>query len=180
MDIAIIQVIAYTTLTAASLTVAVVSLFLAYWQHVGWMPLILIVESHIKLADIDGDKPPQYYFIALNFEVWNRRKYPIAIRDIRMDSTSFRFRRVIKDEKFEEGWSDHPTGGSLHDQRSLDANSHYQWTFSGPFVLDDPERINDPFEISVRYFDPRTSKHRLLKKQSSLPALFEGDRDTTR
>jgi hypothetical protein len=83
----IFQLIAYVMLTLASITVAALSAFLAYRNNFGWKPLA-IVTSH----GLTGTGGSNTWDATLQFEIWNRRKYPISIRQIRVALKNLPFR----------------------------------------------------------------------------------------
>jgi hypothetical protein len=63
-----LQWIAPTAPAVASVIVAVVALAFNYRQNRGWKPVILVLQCGF-------DQP----FASIEFEVWNRRKYPVVI-----------------------------------------------------------------------------------------------------
>lgn len=72
------EIISSVASTVMSTTVALVALVFSYRQNVGWSPVALTTyEEIITPRASDGLE------IELTVEVWNRRKYPIAVRDVR-------------------------------------------------------------------------------------------------
>jgi hypothetical protein len=67
------QWIASTALTVASLIVAVVALRFSYRSNHGWAPIIYIIRQGLSHMGNGEEK------LTIQFEVWNRRKYPIVI-----------------------------------------------------------------------------------------------------
>src|ERR1700741_2491930 len=64
------QWIASTALTLASVTVAVVAATFNYRQNRGWKPAILVLSQGFDIV------------AWIDFEVWNRRKYPIVVHGV--------------------------------------------------------------------------------------------------
>ena len=87
MQPAIIQILAYISLTVASLVVAGVSLYLTYRQSVGWSPILLLPRYGLNF---NRDLEPGEWIVYFDIEIWNRRKYPLIIRNghISFESTN--------------------------------------------------------------------------------------------
>lgn len=85
-DVPTLQLISYTALTCASVTVAAVSCYTAYRQHRGWKPIILMTH-HGRSKTLSA----QRYGLLVVFEVWNRRKYPIVLNEISIAFQRFTF-----------------------------------------------------------------------------------------
>jgi hypothetical protein len=58
--------------------VAIVAAIIAYRNNFGWKPLCLVKERNFMARGVEKTAT----HIRLSFELWNRRKYPIAIRMI--------------------------------------------------------------------------------------------------
>src|SRR5438270_14013939 len=75
LAVPIVQLIAYVMLTLASISVATVSAFIAYRSNFGWKPLVLVTSYGFQ-----GTGGSKQVAATVQFEFWNRRKYPISIR----------------------------------------------------------------------------------------------------
>ena len=89
-----------TMLTVAGLVVSVVALNFSYRNSRGWKPL-LIIKSRLYT---ELHEPALSVFV--DFEVWNRRKYPIIIRKLRVMGGDLKFIDVMKtkDGEAKLGW----------------------------------------------------------------------------
>lgn len=74
------QIVAYTSLTLSTIIVGVAALIFTYRNNFGWKPLCIVL-SH------GAGTPPsrQYIDATLHFEIWNRHKYPIALRELKIE-----------------------------------------------------------------------------------------------
>ena len=149
----IIQLIAYVSLTLASVIVASVSLFFAFRQNFGWKP-ILLITGH---GWAGRGEYPDHYFATIDFEFWNRRKYPIVIRGTKV------FFKDIKLEEPHPGYR-HPEGWSIYQSRvaifdgyiRLEPHSHHEVKLRMPFRRRELDDIRDDIRVLITYFDPRT------------------------
>src|SRR5260370_30849974 len=91
MEIAVYQLIAYVLLSIASVTVAVTSAVIGYWQMFGWKPTVFVI----------GIGSAKAKNAIVTFEVWNRRKYPIAVSG----GASINFGKTkLVDRPTQNGW----------------------------------------------------------------------------
>jgi hypothetical protein len=88
-DVPTLQLIAYSALTCASVIVASVSGLLAFRQSIGWKPIVF-PTSH-GFGRLNDDEPDGLSKATLEFEVWNRRKYPIIVIGAQVDFETLDF-----------------------------------------------------------------------------------------
>jgi hypothetical protein len=158
-DVPTLQLIAYSAFTFASITVACVSLFLAYRQNFGWKPIILWTRRRLTIKDLP-------YELSLGFEVWNRRKYPIVIVGQCVGFQKLTFVRTGKPPAKELGtdWDLDERLFENHHSVLLDPNSHHQFSLTTGFETSEPEKAEDVARIVIFYFDP--IKNRFLTIRS--------------
>jgi hypothetical protein len=141
-DLSTMQWVASTALTLASVTIALVAALFAYRQNYGWKPAILILSKGFsdEIAYVE-------------FEFWNRRKYPIVVHAVEI-----KFGTVELDhrgEKSEWGKSD---WWIFHNKlchrphMRLDPASHHLFQPRIPFKQQKVE--DETIRIDVYYFDP--------------------------
>lgn len=161
-EIALIQVAAYVTLTLASIIVASVSLTIAYRQNFGWKPLALVTSHGLENALQEPLSSMSHWGAMLKFEVWNRRKYPIAVRHITVKFSVLKFDERVKAWPYDRTW--HISGRTLsyRDNYSLDPSGHMVHKIVAPFAVRSLDDILDPIVIEVRYYDPRTNKSKII------------------
>jgi hypothetical protein len=171
VDVVVVQVAAYITLTAASLVVATVSLFLAYWQHVGWAPLLLMVRNGLRTAK---EESADHYTAQVQFEIWNRRRYPLIIRRIDVMFTALKFGERLKGYPYDSAWNIRGNGGYWRQEIALAPNSHAKLKFKAPFPKRTLDDLKDLVTVTVLYYDPRTNKHLSLNGHTHYLSDKEG------
>src|SRR5687767_12504094 len=65
-------------LTAMSTIVASVALVFSFRQNVGWKPVLLVTHSQMS-----GKGGEWKFNLTVQVEIWNRRKYPVVVRNVR-------------------------------------------------------------------------------------------------
>jgi hypothetical protein len=155
----IVQLIAYVTLTLASIIVGVVSALFAYRNNFGWKPLALVVGH-----SLEGMGGSTIWDAPLKFEIWNRRKYPIVVRSIVVEFSNLplrpeTFHTSPTDAWFRQGKSFHSRGTT-----TLSPSTQREFTVVAPIAegttLDDVAALA---RIKIYYFDPLYNKSRPLQ-----------------
>jgi hypothetical protein len=152
-----------TLLAAAGSFVGIVALTVAYRNNFGWPPIVMVVSYGMK----SGSGPTEAY---CKFDVWNRRKYSVAVGEIQVKFGSAR----ISDEGADAegalvGWYVMDNGGLVSSKKViLEPGRRYDFEASGivegnrdPFFNDDK-----PVEVWVDVFDPRLVKSVILRARS--------------
>ena len=75
--IPLLQIVTNAVLTIVAICIAVASLIVAYRNNFGWEPFVMNKRSYVRKATIIDA-----YIAVIELEIWNRRKYPVAIREI--------------------------------------------------------------------------------------------------
>jgi hypothetical protein len=133
-------------LTVASIVMGAVSALIAFRNNFGWKPLVLVTSNG--------------YNLSLELEIWNRRKYPIVVRNIQIQFNAIKLRDTVLDDP----WT--LFRNSLMRTRNLTIapSSYHALSIVAPMKegtrLDD---ATDRLEIRVYYFDPRYSKERTIR-----------------
>jgi hypothetical protein len=155
----IVQLIAYVTLTLASIIIGAVSAFIAYRSNFSWKPLVLVTSHGFR-----GKGGSQLVDASIEYEIWNRQRYPILIRsmDVHFKSISIR-----------AGDVEHPwlaRGSSILNTLAvtLSPDTHERIKAFVPMKegthLDD---LEDNITIEIFYFDPRRNKDKTLRVRHS-------------
>lgn len=71
------ETIASLASTITSAVLASVALLFSYRQNIGWPPIAFLTASGLKAGN--GKKS-----VTVTVELWNRRKYPVVVRQISM------------------------------------------------------------------------------------------------
>ena len=170
-DVPTLQLIAYSALTFASITVASVSAVFGYHQNFGWKPIILPTGHGIgRLKDHDEAGPLK---ATLEFEVWNRRKYPIVLNGAQVDFESLNFVTnefgTLSDEEM-WNWGGR-TFWNPYSER-IEPGSHYTCKLGAACQKQHTEEIHDRVRIQVDYWDPNWNRYLSIKATH----IFEFDR----
>lgn len=166
-DIPTLQLIAYSALTCASVFVASVSAIMGYHQNFGWKPIIL-VKSHGYGGPLDGGKDlPGARKGTLEFEVWNRRKYPIVLvaAQIVFEKHDFVFAAIHADDEL---WQ-HAGGRAFKNHYSdrIEPNSYYVCKL-GFAYKDQGSEFDDRVRIKITYFDPNRNRYITAKARQPI------------
>lgn len=161
VSVPLLQLIAYSTLTLASVMVASIALYLAYWQHVGGRPIVLVFSMGLRVTGEKRDRVS----VVMSFEVWNLRKYPIVIRKM---TARFPGIPVDRESMVQEKWSAWEDAIRYGDDVTLGPTAQQVFSVEVPFQMDVyDKKVNPDLKLSVVYFDPRLNKYRAV--QQTLP-----------
>ena len=154
-EIGVAQFIAYVALTASSLTVAIVSVTLAYRQNFGWKPLVFVTSHGLQTQPI----PSNVYFATLDFEFWNRRKYPLVLRHMEVRFSTIKVKELKNDEVISRDWYVHAGKSmSLRGDQVLDPTAHKKLSIAAPFDTSSLDDLEDKLTIQAMYYDPRKNR----------------------
>jgi hypothetical protein len=161
-DVPTLQLIAYSALTCASIIVASVSLFLGFRQNFGWKPIVLYTSYGYGPHDVEE------YEVSVEFEVWNRRRYPIVLLMQEVHFRKLTFVQLRKPERSEEEftteWGLTERKFNLLKKVLLEPNSHHGFELRAACDLDTPQRIREEStSIRVYYFDPIKNRELIAK-----------------
>ena len=159
-ELAIAQFVAYVTLTITGLTVSVVSLVFSYRNNFGWKPIMFAVTQGLK--GLGGEKS---YFLVFEFEVWNRRSYPIVIRSAVIEFKDIRFPEKPQWGDKTEDWHTQGGTGFYRDEVSVFPTSHQRFVFEVPFETESLDRLRSDVEVTAIVFDPRRNSVETLTFQ---------------
>jgi hypothetical protein len=149
-DTPTLQLIAYSSLTLASVIVATTSALIGFRQNFGWRPTLLV--TGIGVSGVAGSTS---YNGKVTFELWNRRRYPISIKEAAV---------LYGNIEILEG----PQGGIWSKWRNtmtyygkkirIEPLSYHEFEVSAFFKADSLDGIDDTWFVDVRYFDPTSNK----------------------
>ena len=158
INTALLQLVAYTSLTVASVTVATVSAIFGYRQNYGWKPIAL-VTSH----GLSGTGGSNKFNALLTIEFWNRRKYPVAVGGVTVKFKTINF--AYAPSPNEKGWSRIGAGYFKRVEQRLEPAAHIAVEFTAPFEADSIDALRDAVEVVVNYFDPVSGKGAVAETQ---------------
>jgi hypothetical protein len=168
-DVPTLQLIAYSALTCASVFVASVSAIMGYHQNFGWKPFILL-KSHGYGGPFDrGKDPPGVRKLTLEFEVWNRRKYPIVLLGAQIDFEKLDFVHTdFGSIPPDELWQ-HTGGRAFENYYSdrIEPNSYYVCKLGFAYKGQGIE-LDDCVRIKITYFDPNRNRYRTAKARQGI------------
>jgi hypothetical protein len=137
---------------------------LGYHQNFGWKPIILLLSHGYGGALDRAEDVPEVRMATLEFEVWNRRKYPIMLVGAQIDFEKLDF--VFTDFgtiNLNEAWQ-HAGGKTFenyYDNR-IEPNSYYACKF-GAAYKDQGTEVDDRVRIKITYFDPNRNRYLTAK-----------------
>lgn len=160
MPLEIAQFIAYVTLTITGLIVAIVSVRFSYLQNFGWKPIFM--RTTLGLKGIGGK---DQFAATMQFEFWNRRKYPVIVRSLVLHFKDLEF---IPNHTTAAGekplWYIRKDGlVSYRKEHAVSPSDHLSFDFEAPFEKRTLDDLRAQIKIEVIYFDPRLNKNRALK-----------------
>ena len=133
----VLQLVAYVMLTLASIIVAAVSTIIAFRSNFGWRPLALVLSHGIR-----GVGGSDLFDATLDIEVWNRRKYPIVMRQLEVQFNSIK----LRDTAVQPPW--HLTGNRLvnYGQTVIAPSTYEQIPVTAP--MSEGIRLDDISDLS--------------------------------
>jgi hypothetical protein len=123
-------------------------LFIGYRQNFGWEPIVLVVGTGFGANER-----------TLRFELWNRRKYPIAVHHAIVEFNGYELKRYNEiDDK--GGWLIYQDD-KLYKPETLylEPNSHHAFALRAPMRYRTDEERKAPLQIEVCFFDPRRARY---------------------
>ena len=156
------QVVAYISLTLTTIIVGIAALIFTYRNNFGWKPRCL----HIKDGFGHPLYQPEMWTFLLTFDVWNMRKYPIAIKSISVRPTKLRFNTETIMEEWEALTPEEISRTSNWRQSDIVLAPVSSQTIEAEGVFVDPgdtARVFETVVVTVTYFDPRKKKMCIAK-----------------
>jgi hypothetical protein len=149
MEVAAVQLIAYTSLTIASITVAVTTAFIGYRQLYGWRPTVIVTGVACNFVEVGKAEA------ITTFEVWNRRKYPIAISG----GSSVAFGEVMVGDTMDGDWQNWRNTMCYYGEKiRLEPLTHQEFQISANLKVVKPKDVPDAWVVEVKYYDPQSNK----------------------
>ena len=164
----LMQFVSSSLLTLMSIVVALVALHFGFRNNFGWEPIVLLVSNGTTGT---GDK--ELGKIDVEFEVWNRRKYPIMVHHMSVVFGKMEFERHLPGRKA-RGWLQ---GNKLenHDRIRIEPNSYHPVAMTGLSRNAFEADFCDAFEIRVLFFDPKSNKYKTIKTRSDFDLREPGE-----
>jgi hypothetical protein len=148
-------------LGVAGFVVALVALSINYRNSNGWKPLVLVKDWYLSELN-DGIRAT----VAL--EIWNRRRYPIVVRKVRVRVGTIRMACLEDVHKFPDNepwhlinsgatlevWKDRVIASSTLESLSVAARCKEEGEF--------PQNVKVRVEVLV--FDPKKNKHTVIER----------------
>lgn len=149
-----------TALTLASIAVGLIALNVGYRNNFGWKPILLVKSYGIG----SGHDWTEVHCI---FEVWNRRKYPLVVREMQVSFGDLKVDREARGAAAEgELWWATKEGTLItHKSVSIEPTRHQEFEAVGP-VRSDAGAVTDVV-VWVDLFDPRKNGHVVLRARAN-------------
>lgn len=160
--VTVAQFVSQSLFATMSAVVTLVALNIGYRNNFGWKPIILSRQPY--MADL---KKGPGMGAGVSFEVWNRQKYPIVLRQMRVTFGELKLVEALGQAK-DNGWLVTAGGKIVHryEQTQLEPNKHESFSVLVRFEPDGPYEDFPGVEskIEVQVFDPKKNKTYLLTK----------------
>lgn len=148
--VAFYQVVSSTAVAVAGFCVALAALIFGYRNNFGWKPVVLVRQRKVFDHSERGGKVT----ITVKFEIWNRRKYPIAINGV---NVAFRNERSYE---CSGPWMGYDGGGKFwrDGDVAVEEAEHQRYEIEVTYTGLSGEDYRDYYIIQVHYFDPRSNR----------------------
>jgi|SRR5579884_614517 len=141
-----------------STVVAVVALVFSYRQNIGWDPVVLASRSKIREVEQFWD-----YELSIRFEFWNRRKYPLSMRYMRVALSGAEAKQFVISGDGERTF----TGPFAYNELDTVVAPHTSFAVLIRAKLGEQclDALRPRFDIELSYFDPRTNRDSNLRSE---------------
>lgn len=165
---AVVQPFATLLLGMAGVALATVGAIFTYQNNFGWPPIVFILLSG------RGSQTPGGAWVSAEFEIWNRRKYSILVRRVRVDFGMDRIVRVddalIKPQFRDDRFAWLVQNGEMDCEPNAVIEVGKQLRVEAVGLYSDPVAVDahdvPPVSVKVWAFDPRLNKHMILMADS--------------
>jgi hypothetical protein len=130
-----------------------------YRNNVGWRPLLFFTGHGVEYPPPESGSPIK---LMIWYELWNRRRYPIVIRSMKLKFAEW---RVPDDWQHKDWHASGPNSVLDHRDHVLEPTSHSR--FIGYSSAVHPSSDNK-ITLRVSYMDPRTGRRRLITRNRSI------------
>jgi len=149
-DTQTMQLVAYVALTLSSIFVAGTSLFIAFRQNFGWKPIVFP-------SSYGGGGGKFGYTATIEFEFWNRKKYPVTLRWVSVLYEKQVFDRYVQNV-LTDGWEIHGEHLLVHDKyETVEPGKARRFDLVAPVVKSRID-LKENVTITLFYFDPIKNK----------------------
>lgn len=155
--IPLLQVGTNAALTVVAIIIAATSLYVTYRNNFGWKPIVLITEIGIK--GIGGEH--KSFEATLGFEIWNRRKYPLTIREVVIQIDNLKTHNPPTEKQGEWHYGMRGSVGSMR-ASVIGPTSHEKRDMEIGFTTPSLDSMNAPITVTVHYYDPRLDKNKSI------------------
>jgi hypothetical protein len=173
MDTAVLQLIASSVFACAGAVIAATAAVVSYRNNFGWPPVALFLK-YVWGGDSEF---PGYIPIEVRFEFWNRQKYPLALREIKIFLGNVELATDCKEVPVSEDWAVIQKGVLLYtaSEQSLEGNKHIAFKVRAP-IKAQTSGYDHTVRIHLNYFDPIKNKNRIAtatyKFDDEFPASY--------
>ncbi len=159
LDLSLMQWISSTVLTLASLTIAYVAVTFGYRQNYGWPPVLLVLSHGV--GGLSGEED---YVAHVDFEFWNRRKYPVIVHFVEMKFGNLTLGTIPEQSPSGESarWYIFHNKLIQREHVGLDPASRHLFEPRVPFKRQPLDDLTEIVKIDVFYFDPIANKRKKL------------------
>lgn len=171
-----LEIVASIASMVMSTVLSIVALVFTYRQNVGWRPVALVTGTMISGA---GGK--WHYTLHLSVEIWNRHKYPIALRFTRAKISGV---EILDESSNNPDKRDFISNNEVVKDLSLmvEPSKSEKIDFKLRFENQSLDALRPLFDVSIAYFNPQKNRDETitLKHRFFYPALGWGKSDAER
>lgn len=146
-------------LTAMSTVVASVALLFSFRQNVGWKPVLLVTHSQMS-----GKGGEWRFKLTVQVEIWNRRKYPLVVRNVRSTVTGV---ELLDQHETVSAKAAHVRDNVITSRTDsiVNPSAHDRIEVEAEFEKQSLDLITPHFSIEVLVFDPHQNRELVLKTE---------------
>lgn len=148
----IVETITSIANVATTVILASVALIFSFRQNVGWKPICFVAGGSFS-----GRGGSQEYELSVSIEFWNRRKYPVVVRDMTIHVSGV----TIENRDYAGVEEDYIRGNRLVRRigKPVAPSEHIVLDAALPFENQSLDAMQPLFDVTIRYFDPYRNKH---------------------
>jgi len=169
MDTAFLQLIASSVFALAGAIIAATAATVSYRNNFGWRPVVLFLRY-----EWGGDREfPGYIPIEVKFEFWNRQKYPLAIREIKVFLGDVELASGENEIGVSPDWAiiQKDVLFFKSSEQGLEANRHIAFKVRAPITAQE-SGYDHAVRIWVNYFDPIRNKNMVAEAKHNFDDEF--------
>lgn len=154
-QIAFWQLIATSITALASISIAFAALRIARMQLHG-LPPVLVYATHGMHG---GGSLSGHYVATVEFEFWNRRKYPVRIAGAQVRFSQIKVDPYVANFQYKADWIISSRGSAYNrESKTVDPGQSADFKLEAPFQKQSLDNLDDVVTMEIDFFDPVANK----------------------